>query len=316
VPAPLAPSAARRRVNRLLSGLVGYELRRSTPRIAAPPPRVIDLDRPRIETPPRAPDPVELRLRGERVRPGDRLLTAPVFVLSSVRSGSTLLRVILDSHPEICAPHELHLRRVHASATGSGRYAMDELGLDDKDLRFLLWDRLLHRELQRAGKTHYVNKTPNDALIWAEIVRCWPDARFIHLHRNPAAILASWSTARGGDLTRDELAHDILAYATGMEQARTLHGGLVVRYEDLTADPETQTRRICRFVGVDWAPAMIDYGTAPHLGVRRGLGDWSAKLRSGRIQPTTPLPDGGLPEPLRAIATAWGYPAGSSDRRA
>src|SRR3954467_12084339 len=41
--------------------------------------------------------------------PGDRLLEQPVFVLSSIRSGSTLLRVLLNSHTAIHAPHELHL---------------------------------------------------------------------------------------------------------------------------------------------------------------------------------------------------------------
>src|SRR3712207_4275572 len=50
-------------------------------------------------------------------RPGDRLVTAPTFVLCSVRSGSTLLRVLLNSHSQIHAPHELHLRFVTAGIT-------------------------------------------------------------------------------------------------------------------------------------------------------------------------------------------------------
>ncbi|MFD8212331.1 sulfotransferase [Streptomyces sp. NPDC059697] len=40
-------------------------------------------------------------------------MDSPVFVLSSVRSGSTLLRVLLNSHSQIRAPHEMHLRTVH-----------------------------------------------------------------------------------------------------------------------------------------------------------------------------------------------------------
>jgi sulfotransferase family protein len=113
-------------------------------------------------------------------------------------------------------------------------------------------------------------------------------------------------------LSRDEVARDVLAYATGMEQARELHGGLVVRYEDLTHDPEPVTRRLCEFIGVEWRPAMIDYGAAPHAGLRRGLGDWSDKMRSGAIQPAAPTPPPEqIPEVLRPIARAWGYlPAG------
>jgi hypothetical protein len=288
--------------------LTGYELRR--PARAADPAR-------RIELPPVAPQPTELAALAERVGPFDRLLAAPTFVLSSVRSGSTLLRLILDSHPEICSPHELHLRRIEAKALGHGQYALDQTGIDNRQLRNLLWDRVLHRELARSGKSRFVNKTPGDSLIWADILECWPDAHFIFLHRHPAAIVDSWEQARAPALSRDEVAQDVLAYATGMEQARAMRGGLVVRYEDLTADPASVTQRICEFLGLDWAPAMIDYGAAPHAGLRRGLGDWSAKVRSGRVQPPSapPPPPERIPEILRPIAEAWGYVPGRAPAR-
>ena len=44
-----------------------------------------------------------------------RLVASPVFLLSAIRSGSTLLRSILNSHPAVCAPHELHLRYLKVS---------------------------------------------------------------------------------------------------------------------------------------------------------------------------------------------------------
>ena len=293
-------SLTRKGINDALSRATGYELRRAQRRGADP-------KRPVIETPPTPPSAQALAQRVARVQPGDRLVRAPAFVLSSVRSGSTLLRLILDSHPEICAPHELHLRRVEAAASGSGRYALNELGVDDRDLRNLLWDRLLHWELTRTGKTRYVNKTPNDALIWSDIVACWPDARFIFLRRHPAAILASWQAARGTRSTREELARDIHAYAVGMEQARQRYGGLILRYEDLAADPERETRRLCDFLDVTWTPAMIEYGRVSHEGVRRGLGDWSDKLHTGTVQPVAEPDDDDLPPILRPIAEAWGY---------
>lgn len=250
------------------------------------------------------------------MRPGDRLLTAPVFVLSSVRSGSTLLRLILDTHSQICAPHELHLRRITSKVTARfGRIALEHLDLDERDLRYLLWDRLLHLILQRSGKQLFVNKTPNDAFIWGDIVSCWPDARFIFLHRNPAAMLDSWDQAMA-DLTRDEAARDILSYAVAMEQARSARGGLVVRYEDLVGDPEKETRRICEYLGVPWEASMLDYGAVEHSGMRRGLGDWSEKVRSGSVQATaadTPLP--AVPDVLRPIAEAWNYLPESEPRQ-
>jgi hypothetical protein len=288
----------KKKINAALRRL-GYQVKR----VPAPP----DPSR-RIEELPTEPDPAELVTLVEDCGPFDRLMTAPTFILSSVRSGSTLLRLILDSHPDICSPQELHLRRIGVRMLGHGRYSLEQLGLNDKQLRFLLWDRILYRELQRSGKSQFVNKTPTDALMWSDIVACWPDARFVFLRRHPGAIVDSWSQARSPALSRDEVALDILAYATGMEQALRVHGGLVVRYEDLTADPETETRRLCEFIGVPWTPAMIDYGAAPHSGMKRGLGDWSPKMWSGRIQPAAPLPPPErIPDALRPIARAWGY---------
>lgn len=301
---------------RLLRGftrVTGLELRRARPSIPATP----ALPKPVIEVAPPPPDPQELAERMGRVRPGDRLLTAPVFILCSVRSGSTLLRLILDTHSQICAPHELHLRRITAKITARfGRIAMDHLGLDELDLRSLLWDRLLHWELQRSGKSVFVNKTPNDALIWADIVSCWPDARFIYLQRNPASILASWDAAMS-DLTRDEAAQDILAYGLAMEQARAARGGLVVRYEDLVSDPTRETQRICEFVGVPWEESMLNYGSAEHSGMRRGLGDWSAKIKTGTIQASVRTSNqADLPDILRPVAEAWGYLPAANGARA
>jgi hypothetical protein len=87
-----------------------------------------------------------------------------------------------------------------------------------------------------------------------------------------------------------------------------MHGGLVVRYEDLTTDPEAVTRRICEFIGVEWVASMIGYGAVPHGGLRRGLGDWSAKMRSGTIHPVGPLPaPERIPDALLPIADAWKY---------
>jgi hypothetical protein len=256
-----------------------------------------------------APGPGVLEAAIAAADPTDRLVQAPTFILSSVRSGSTLLRLILDSHPAICSPHEMHLRQIGVWARGHGEYSIGKLGLAGDQLRYLLWDRLLDRELRRTGKTHFVNKTPTDALMWADILSCWPDARFIFLRRHPAAIVDSWAKART-DLTRDLVGRDIHAYAVGMEQAYEAHGGLVVRYEDLTADPDGETRRICDFVGVPWAPEMVHYGQAPHAGLARGLGDWSPKMHSGVVHAAEPLPpDDRIPEILLPTARAWGYVA-------
>src|SRR5215217_4010814 len=141
-----------------------------------------------------------LRTPGRAPGRGDRLLVAPVFVLCSVRSGSTLLRVLLDSHSRLCAPHELHLRDQRVKLRKEyARRALADVGLDERRLQYLLWDRVLHRELAASGKEVLVNKTPSDVFIADRIRECWPDARFIFLLRHPLAIARSRHTARPGD---------------------------------------------------------------------------------------------------------------------
>jgi hypothetical protein len=258
-----------------------------------------------LRRPPNA-GPTRRRRRG--ARSGERLLEAPVFVLCSVRSGSTLLRVLLDSHSQICAPHELHLRDV--SVKVRGRYAersLAEVGMEPTLLEYLLWDRLLHRELAASGKPVLVNKTPSDVLIVDRIRECWPDARFLFLLRHPLAIARSRQRARPQDAPERNHAM-VLRYVQAVEDARQRLPGLTVRYEDLATDPAAETRRICAFLGLRWEAEMLDYGRFDHGRFRAGLGDWSDNIRSGRVRPPSPPPPPeAVPPDLRPIAAAWGY---------
>lgn len=238
--------------------------------------------------------------------PADRLLERPTFILSTVRSGSTLLRVLLDSHSQLHAPFELHLRDLKVKIQRPpGRKAMDALGLDEAELEHLLWDRLLHRELTARGKRYLVNKTPNDVFIADRIKACWPDARFVYLLRHPAAIARSRGRARPQDAQEQNVAM-ILRYAEALEAARARWPGHVVRYEDVTVDPEGELRRLCAFLEVGYEPQMLEYERFYHGEYRVGLGDWSKKIRSGEIQPAPPPPRE-TPEGLRALCAAWGY---------
>jgi sulfotransferase family protein len=261
------------------------------------------------------------RARGVASNPlQDRLVVAPVFILTSIRSGSTLLRVLLNTHSQLHAPHELHLRGMRVEL--SSRYvvrAMRELGLDETALDYLLWDRLLHWELTRSGKKYIVEKTPSDVFIWRRIAECWPDARFIILLRHPVAIARSRQLAWGHETDEDNL-KKVLRYMNRVEKARRNLDALTIRYEDLTADPERVTQDVCAFLGVEWEPEMLDYGRVDHGRYEVGLGDWGERIKSGEILPPRPLPDGDIPERLLRLCRAWGYvekpaAAGSASRR-
>lgn len=269
----------KRTVNERLARATGYELRRVSRR----------------------------RGRVGELRPGDRLVAAPVFILCTLRSGSTLLRVLLDSHSQIHAPHELHLRYISVSLDKVwSKRSMGEMGFDAGALQYLLWDRVLHRELSGSGKRTIVDKTPNNVFMADRIRECWPDARFVFLLRHPAAIARSRQDLLGEDLDGDENVDLIRRYCEALERARQAYDGLTVRYEELTADPSAETQRLCDFLGVERESGMLEYGNFDHGPYRAGLGDPADKIRTGRVQAPEPPPQH-VPEPLREICSTWGY---------
>ncbi|MEO3750462.1 sulfotransferase [Streptomyces sp. B6B3] len=240
-----------------------------------------------------------------------RLVDSPVFVLSSVRSGSTLLRVLLNSHSKIRAPHEMHLRTLHVQLTRpfTGD-AMKGLQLDRPELEHLLWDRVLHVELERSGKEIIADKTPANTLVWRRLHECWPNARYLFLLRHPGAVMSSLVNRRT-DPDLEAIHAEVSRYAETLEEARQGLDGHVLTYEQLTADPEKTTREICHYLGVEWEAGMLQYGEQDHGTFRPHMGDWSEKIKSGKIQPAREGDHfAGLSDRLAEIAETWGYRRG------
>jgi len=304
----------KQRVNAMLERTIGYQFSRPLADRAwrIPPPRLLNsvlvratgyqLSRPLAD-------------RGWKLPAagGGRLLTAPVFIFSAPRSGSTLLRVILGSHSSLYAPPELPLKHVGVRAeTQWIQASLEGMELGVEDLEHMLWDRVLAEVLRRCGKPRLVVKTPSNVLIWERIAACWPDAAFVFLLRHPAAAVASlhssfdpaWRPEDAGSM--EESVARGLRYMTVVEQARSALPGLTVRYEELTASPERVVGELCDFLGVPFEPGMLEYGSFGHAGFTPGLGDSSLTIRSGRIQPPAPLPEE-MPGGLTDICAAWGY---------
>jgi Sulfotransferase family len=238
----------------------------------------------------------------------DRLVPSPVFVLSSERSGSTLLRAVLDAHSQIVAPHELHMRRIAIRLPRPARRAMRELGFSTEDLANVLWDRVLHLQLINTGKSIVVDKTPHNVRAWPRISGWWPEARYVFLHRHPLRILESMMTARP-DIDRATHLRHLRGNLRHLRQAAQVLDGITVRYERLTHEPETVTREICAYLDVPWEPEMVDYGSrGGPTRYRRGLGDWSEKIKTGQIIPERPLPaPDEIPGDLRRLSRLMGY---------
>jgi hypothetical protein len=298
-----------RNLNRALSASTGLQVRRVPPVTPPQPTNPQPKKKAAAAKPAKRPTPVYRRPAPEDLAT-DRLLRQPVFIMSPVRSGSTLLRMLLNAHSRLHSPHELHIRRLEVDyANKLSQRAMSALDLERGDLEHLLWDRVMHRELVKSGKDHIVEKTPSNAFVHQRISDCWPDARFVFLLRHPVSIARSWHEGDPDKRTYDEAAADALRYMKAVENAREgLTGGHTVRYEDITADPEKEMRGLCAFLDVDFEPSMLEYGKKDDTQVVKGLGDWRDKIRTGQVQTGRALPtDDEIPEILRPMCRAWGY---------
>jgi hypothetical protein len=202
----------------------------------------------------------------------------PAFILSLPRTGSTLLQRILGSHDEIgtssepwfLLPHLYALRElgVHAEyehetmARGTRGFAREYLPDGEESYLQGVHDLALRLYGEAApGKTYFLDKTPRYHHVAADLLRIFPEGRFVFLWRHPIAVAASmmetfgdgrWNLdAYAADLFGG-LAHLVDAYRDNEESV------IAVRYEDLVAEPEREIRRVLRYLGVSDQDTGLD----------------------------------------------------------
>lgn len=205
-----------------------------------------------------------------------------VFLVSQPRAGSTLLQRILASHPDLHTISEpwlmLHpfyaLRSEGYQAEYGERLARRALegflqALPAKDEEYFEGVRrmagyLYDRARTGSGAQLFLDKTPRYYFIIPELCRTFPQARSIILLRNPLAVLCSildtW--VQGNWFFLAEYRHDLLEAPRCLVEGVRHWGdqGLVVHYEALVHDPDTEIRRICDHLGLSFRPEMVEYG--------------------------------------------------------
>ncbi len=229
--------------------------------------------------------------------------TQMVFVLSAPRSGSTLLERVLSAHSQLLGGPEPHLMTPlahlgvwanvdkapydHVLAAEAQRLFVSALPEGEADY----WaacrayaDALYGQRLTWSGRTHFVDKTPANALIAPFLAKVFPDAAFVVLTRHPAAILTSYiRTFFGGDYRAAHAYNPILErYVPALAAflRRTDLRVASLRYEDFVAAPEEQIARVCASIGIPYEPTMLEYGA--HVRSAEGLGDPSGVARHSR----------------------------------
>lgn len=279
---------------------------------------------------------------------------APIFLLGCPRSGTTLMQLMLHAHPRLVVPPEnryvlpAYERRAEWGDLGEpanrARLAkfvvahsrsFTQLGLNPKEVRAALTaapptlgsvlDAAMRCFVAQAGAARWCDKRPMYVRHVPALLRLFPDAQFLHLVRDGRAAAASLNrmTWFRGDL--DQAIGTWLLAMEHADAARERLGPdrwLDLSYEALVTDPEPELRRVCSFLGEDFAPAMLEPGAV----AREVVADrktWHANTAGPLLTERTASWRRELPAAdiafLEAVAgrrlTAAGYPL-SGDGRA
>lgn len=244
----------------------------------------------------------------------DERLLSP-FIVGVGRSGTTLLRMMLDAHPDFAIPAETHfLRNTGAGPADARQHFLsllqaggrrNDFPISDAALRDALGDaplpladcvrRFYALYAAQQGKPRWGDKTPIYVAVMSDISALLPEAAFIHMIRDGRDVAVSsrsaWFSA----------GVDVLEHAktwsgrirSARRQAQTLPHYLEVRYEHLLIEPERELTRICDFLGVRYAPEMLDYPqrARERLMELQAFGQVSAQHRRDMHSRTERAPD-------------------------
>ncbi|MBE2222869.1 MAG: acyltransferase domain-containing protein, partial [Anaerolineae bacterium] len=214
-----------------------------------------------------------------------------VFLLSSPRAGSTLLRVMLAGHPDLFCPPELHLlqfndlksrsKELSTSYLDQGlqRALMELMNVegDESEIIAQTWldenwsmPQTYGRLQELAAPRLLIDKSPTYALDIATLNRAeqvFENALYIHLVRHPYAVMESFVKARMDKLLGNQNEDP---YQLGEQIWTTMNNNILdfqdmipaermhqLRYEDLVTQPESVLRDLCAFLGVEFTPALL-----------------------------------------------------------
>jgi Sulfotransferase family len=197
----------------------------------------------------------------------DGRMAKPIFVMGASGSGTTLLRLILDSHPNIAVgPETAIMRLVKAHRFVPywrfGKRWWERLDLTEEELNRALRDfygGFFERLARRQGKRRWGEKTPLHVWHMEEIVKVFDDAVFVAIVRHPGASIASlverfrFSVLHATNTwlrMNQVLAHD----------GATMGDRLVLtRYEDLVSEPEPLLRELLDWLEEPWSDAVLQH---------------------------------------------------------
>lgn len=218
----------------------------------------------------------------------------PFFMIGTQRSGSNLLRVMINQSPQIVAPHPPHfLERLGPLLPGYGDLSVDQnfLALID-DVILLIKTNPVNWDLGAIDRQHLLKTCPerslvalsfqvHDLLAQAVGARDWvckslanvhyadeisrfggKSAKFIHLHRDGRDVAVSFRKAIVGEKSAYHIAkqwQEEQDKALALQKKLPQDQFISVRYADLVRNPRDELQKLCDFMQIDFLEQMLEF---------------------------------------------------------
>jgi hypothetical protein len=217
------------------------------------------------------------------------LKTRPIFILGMARSGTTLIRSILNSHPNIAIPRETSffylldefLKKTRKNSISdynknefwkwySNKRRFKYLDLDPsavkRDIDFSrdqgyfknVFQSVMDNHMKNKGKIRWAEKTPGHELYLNKIFEFYPDAKIIFMIRDPRAVYASLKKVPWGV---QFVSVAIKRWNSSLKILKTYKNDkriIGIRYEDLVSDSERIVKSICNFLEEDYNEEILN----------------------------------------------------------
>jgi hypothetical protein len=217
----------------------------------------------------------------------------PTFMIGTQRSGSNLLRLMLNQLGEIAAPHPPHvlermmpLRGVYGDLASDAAFARmvddvcrlveanpvpwEGVDLDRDTVAAGCRERSLvgvygavHDIMARSwGASDWVCKSLANVHYLPELAACFPEARYVYLYRDGRDVAVSFRAAVVGEKHFHSIAtqwHQEQQLALGMPASIPEERCFRISYERLTTEPEPSLRALCAFLGAEYRDSMLEF---------------------------------------------------------
>lgn len=210
-------------------------------------------------------------------------MSSPFFIVGCGRSGTTLVRSILNNGSTIGIPLESLFIADYLNSSNKletvkilapQEFEVLEWGLiidqsnfnDAKSVKCVI-SKLHELYIEKNGKTRWGQKTPRLVRHWKELSEVYPNSQFIHIVRDPRAVVCSLIKS---NVHKSTTYHGIqrwlkdISYGLEMEATLGQDRTLQISFECLTADPAKELRRISAFLNEPYDSKMLDASNKGH----------------------------------------------------